>query len=112
SPLACWLYTFILVMLAWVFFRANSIGDAILILDRILSLETFTGLPLAIQQSFRGVAAIGFLFVVEYLQRTNEHPLQIERVPAPVQFVGYLGMVFVVVRYGALDETPFIYFQF
>jgi alginate O-acetyltransferase complex protein AlgI len=107
-----WLITFVGVMLAWVFFRAVTIGDALFILERLLAFETLTALPQAIVASWRGAGAIALLFAAEWMQRDKEHPLQFDKVPITVQQLGFVAMVFFVVGYGAIDETPFIYFQF
>lgn len=109
---AGWLVTFVGVMVAWVFFRAANIDDAFFILGRILNFETLVLLPQAMAESWRGVAAIGVLVAAEWLQRDKEHPLQFDRIPVAVEQLGYVAMVFFVVSYGAVDETPFIYFQF
>jgi D-alanyl-lipoteichoic acid acyltransferase DltB (MBOAT superfamily) len=109
---AGWITTFVAVMSAWVFFRAASIGDAFHILGEVLSFGSLVSIPSAILASPLAFATIIVLVAVEWLQRDKEHPFQIERIPMPVQMVGFVAIVFFVVAYGAVDETPFIYFQF
>ena len=109
---AGWITTFVAVMAAWVFFRAASIGDAFFILGEVLSWSALISIPAAILASPLAFASIIVLVAVEWLQRDKEHPLQFERIPVPVQMAGYIAMVFFVVSYGAVDESPFIYFQF
>ncbi len=100
--------TFMIVTLAWVFFRAETISGAFQYLNIIFSESLFSipDVPLKI---------LFFLFlymVVEWLQRNRDHVLDIAHIPSKMLRIAiYYGIVFLTF-YFAGDLQPFIYFQF
>lgn len=101
--------TFSLVTLAWVFFRSDSIENALLYIQHMFSFQTFN---LAIPaHGLKEIFLIIALVIVEWVQRKKQHGLQIDRLATPWRWVIYLIVALVVVHsFGA--EQPFIYFQF
>lgn len=107
--------TFFITTLAWVFFRAASMGDAIAYLQ---------GIVLRIAERPEGeflkaLVPIGLLLVVmlsaEWIWRRLEYPLQDleERIGSrPVRWGLYLFFIVLMGLYAVTEETPFIYFQF
>lgn len=102
--------TFLLTCLAWVFFRAASVGDALRYLAGIAS-PSLLHPP---EMEFGWYPFIALLFLVaEWLQRERQHALEIEglRLPAPLRWTLYYAIVLLVMFFGG-DQQAFIYFQF
>jgi alginate O-acetyltransferase complex protein AlgI len=118
------LVTFVLVTVAWVFFRAASFSDACYILTHLSSglgrqLGSFAGLKGAL----RGIgftslsllitlASLGILQVVEILQESGRGWEMTERRPAWVRFGAYYAIIVAVLLLGVFGRNEFIYFQF
>jgi len=100
--------TFILVMLAWVFFRAKEVNDAIIVLKKIssFSLSETIKTPLNQIEMLFSLALIIFLLWKElkYFQINTQKTFQ---------FYGLI-VVFITTIYflGVFDTNQFIYFQF
>jgi alginate O-acetyltransferase complex protein AlgI len=121
-----WLYegsqvliTFILVMLAWIFFRANNMSDALYMLQQtpLAITDIYHGLagnmPLEIKSSW-GMAfvVIGVLEAIHLLQRKNNILSLINGRPIYVRWALYYAFVLAIVFFGVFDNRQFIYFQF
>jgi hypothetical protein len=52
------------------------------------------------------------MFAVERLQRERQHGLSIAHLPWVVRRGVYYGLVGVLLLFGSVESTPFIYFQF
>jgi alginate O-acetyltransferase complex protein AlgI len=102
------LLTFHLVCLAWVFFRAESIGDAWQILSKIGS-AIATG---QLAGPLKPLQWIALLLVVEWLAQNHEHGFDRLPLPRPVRWGLYYAMVLVIIYGTPLSYVPFIYFQF
>lgn len=108
--------TFCQVTIAWVFFRAASIGDAWAYLGRMVAPNSWLDAnwhELAADSPRLAIAAIGLLMVVERFQQCETHGLAMRsnRPPRPVRWLLYLILVFGVL-YWSGDPQEFIYFQF
>lgn len=104
------LINFHLVCLAWVFFRANSLQDAILILGKIP--HALIQLQPAIAESGRCLFLVLILVAVEWLYRLKMHPLQNDRWPWFCRWTVYYAIVIAILLLSPVKVTPFIYFQF
>ncbi len=104
------LTTFLLTVLAWIFFRAASMGQAFYILGKIFSPtilvrpEYGLNVPLFI--------SIALLLLIEWVQREKLHPLQIEKVAPVWRWTAYLAMINFIAYNGNFVKQQFIYFQF
>jgi len=58
------------------------------------------------------VVLIGTLFAIEWVQREQVNPLQIERFPQPLRWSCYYAIAIVIFLLAPLHSAPFIYFQF
>lgn len=106
---------FHLVVFAWIFFRAESVGDAFYIVRQI-----FTGLQptLRSEQIHIGLttlivlcSSIVLMELVELLRRANRLQLTVQ--PAWVRWSSYYALVVLIVLFGELQaKGQFIYFQF
>jgi D-alanyl-lipoteichoic acid acyltransferase DltB (MBOAT superfamily) len=105
--------TFILTVVAWIFFRAENIAHALLFIEH-MTLGLFDN-P-AYLQSFDVVRVflwILLLVAVEWLQREKQHALEIGYLKIPRIYkwaIYYLLIVFILFFGGHQQE--FIYFQF
>lgn len=112
--------TFFLVCLAWIFFRANSIADALYILR-----HTFTGwenlsgilgrLPFWMEMRFEfiiGLISIGVLVGVETLERKGSLFSLLNSKPLWIRWSVYYALVLSILLFGEFGFKPFIYFQF
>ena len=108
--------TFHLVVLGWVFFRAESLSDALYVLRhafRGLRLQTSYVLGLGLEQFAIGVAALGFYLIVDSLRRRVNIGDRLSGLPTAVRWALYYGLIFVVLFFAfATDQPEFIYFQF
>ena len=104
------LFTFALTLVAWVFFRAESVKDALLYLSGIFSRTLFTApevLPIEL------LIFITVLITAEWLQREKQHALQFDGIPipGPVKWAVYYSTIATIMVFGG-SQQQFIYFQF
>ncbi len=120
--------TFVLVSLAWVFFRAQTISDAFYIIK-----QSITGLPadlarVIINQNmerlnlvYLGMDKINFLIltvpvimmeIIQYLQYKNGKRNILSAQPAPVRLFAYTALMLSILFFGKFGSQDFIYFQF
>lgn len=107
--------TFSLTVLAWIFFRAESIGHAFTYIGGIfnkslLTMPNFRGLQAAMVTL---ILVAGFM-LVEWLGRDQQYALAKlgSKFSRPVRWVMYSVIIFFIGMYMQTEETPFIYFQF
>ena len=113
------LLTFALVCLGWIFFRAHSLSDACLIVQRIFRdvfyLEGyFLGLT-RLQERPAGTFVLWMIVLValvEWLQRREPHALTVHRWPQALRWAAYLALATAIVLAGTYSTGLFIYFQF
>ena len=102
------LFTFVLIMLTWVFFRAHSLSDALLILQKIGTLsftDTLASPMNSVEMGF-SVFLIAFLLLKEYFYLTIP-------TKSTVRFVVLFGLItFMTYLFGVFSSNQFIYFQF
>ena len=102
--------TFGLTLLAWVFFRANNLHDALSYIGVIMSRSLFT-IPSVFPLSV--IILIGILLVVEWFQREQEHALCFNKYKPHViiRWGSYLTLATIIIAFLGKENT-FIYFQF
>ncbi len=101
--------TFLLTLLAWVFFRAPSLGDAVGYLTRMASVPWAGTVN---ESHLLAVAYCLFLMAVEWVQRERQHALEIHRLPVAARWVIYQVLVLAFLVFGYFGSREFIYFQF
>jgi len=105
--------TFLLVVIGWVFFRADSIGMAFKYLDGMVQFGTLRALYRIFNHQVTWF--ILFMLVVEWTGRRNQHGLEILGFSWNkwLRNIFYFVLAFIVVLY-SINEAPseFIYFQF
>ncbi len=109
--------TFSLVSLAWIFFRANTIQDAFLIIQHIFSASGYSStigeaLLTYLNMSKVGIVSLIFLTTVELFQSRGSIRVMIRQQPAWFRWAGYYLLVMSILLLGKFSDQRFIYFQF
>ena len=104
------LSTFILVCIAWIFFRAENVNHAfdyiahMLVFDFALD-ENIYSVPMGI--------LIVVMFTIEWICRRSNITYLFQMIPQrTARHLAYYTIVMTIVMYGTFSETAFIYFQF
>lgn len=103
--------TFVLMTVAWTFFRANNVEDAIQALGMMCVPTGSLYIP---QTSLLVYILMGMavLLVCDVLQEMHgRHPL-LENKSVVVRFASYLLLIVLILTVGVFDGGQFIYFQF
>lgn len=116
------LVTFSLVSLAWIFFRAQSISDAIYVLSHlftgwgeIFNPDVLMKMPLWDSSRFEwitGLVSIGVLILVEWGERRRSMVEIISAKPAWIRWPAYYFVLLSILLFGHFGTKQFIYFQF
>ena len=117
------LVTFGLVAYAWVFFRANTLADAVFISRHLgsgwrgLGSGQAGGLLLEFSQHYRpelvvAALAVGLMLGVEHWGRHRSPQAWVSRQPVALRWAGYISLTLLIVYLGVFNSTSFIYFQF
>jgi alginate O-acetyltransferase complex protein AlgI len=107
--------TFALTCLAWVLFRAESLGDAWFIYSHFATNWDWRALGTASFGTGQFVPAVGAILALEYLEHANlRYRLgrRLPSLPTVVRWPVYAAAIFVVVMFGVYRSNQFIYFQF
>lgn len=115
--------TFALVCFAWIFFRAQTVGDALYIvghlptgwaqaLDPNLFGDTRTTFGVWARDWWLSIALIGLVIGVQVLQSRGNLRERIARQPWWIRWSLYSAALWGIFLFGALRQTEFYYFQF
>jgi hypothetical protein len=102
------LFSFSLVSLAWVFFRAPSLGKAWAYLGQISLKLPQRGVG---QLLFLGSLLIVFILVEILMKNKDKMPFW-KKVPGPVQAAAYALFLCLIIILAADTSNEFLYFQF
>ncbi|MDR0811172.1 MAG: MBOAT family protein [Paludibacter sp.] len=115
------LLTFLLTVIAWIFFRADTISDAFRYIAKIFSQSLFAKpyvSDILLDRFFPKTdvlalfAMIPLMLVIEWLMRDKQHGLQIDGIRSkPLRWAIYLGVLLLIWVFGG-QQQAFIYFQF
>lgn len=110
--------TFLLVLFAWIFFRANNISHAIQYISGIFSptlfskpfiIEAATGMPIL---PLKILFFIAIFVLIEWIGRNGQHALaHIGKIPRLIRWFIYYILAMTILLYSGKAEQ-FIYFQF
>lgn len=104
------LFIFVLVNMAWVFFRAGSIEDAFMAISKMF---TQPGVPfLSPMAMIFGAMSIAILFVKDFADEFRPGWKLMSSNNKVVSTVTCALLAIYVVLFGVLDSSQFIYFQF
>lgn len=112
--------TFMFVMLAWVFFRANSINEAFYVLGNIFTgindLRTYfvsEGYKIIGGGKIPAVISVLVLVVWDWLSQKQDIITRVTmRNSAVLRYAFYFGLLTALLFLKATDTTDFVYFQF
>ncbi|MBU1873735.1 MBOAT family protein, partial [bacterium] len=109
--------TFHLVLFSWIFFRADSINDAFLIVRNLFSSfdvsTLFSVSGFSAQHFVLSVLSIIVLIAVELFQRNHNIRMWLSARPLILRWAIYYGLIMFILLFGAYDNVnEFIYFQF
>jgi alginate O-acetyltransferase complex protein AlgI len=107
------LFTFSLTVLAWIFFRSETISQAVEYISGIFSTSLFalpSGLSL---KMILVILLIGVSLLVEWVHRTKQHGLEfnLQKTSKSFRWVSYYCLIIAIIWLGGEQEN-FIYFQF
>lgn len=106
------LLTFLLTLFAWIFFRAQSVTEAINIIGTIFS-ASFFEVPDISARAYLVLILIAIFIMIEWIGREGQYA--IENVGSafsrPVRWAVYYSLVFLIFLFAGQGQT-FIYFQF
>ena len=113
-------FTFICVCIGWIFFRAQSIGDAFTIIKTIFAPpNTYTTLGGALssiiltQSKTEFFIVCIFIIIVEIIQIHKDKLLQVfNRTPFVIRWAIYSLLLWVIILAGEFGNTSFIYYSF
>jgi alginate O-acetyltransferase complex protein AlgI len=111
------LITFLLVTLAWIFFRANTISDAFYIVSHLFTgwgssprvIFSFTVAPFELLVA---TGSIMILEIVHLIQRRGSIREMLTHKPLWVRWALYYGAITAILLCGNFGSKQFIYFQF
>ena len=103
------LTTFLLICVAWVFFRAKTITDAVLYLKKIFTNGEFSGQYLDNERyNYELLVMIGLFVLVEWNNKTKVEPISGKRSMLKMALA-----IIAIIAFGTYsDYKEFIYFQF
>ncbi|WEX10804.1 MBOAT family O-acyltransferase [Chelativorans sp. AA-79] len=108
--------TFHLILVSWIFFRADSIGQAVTVMSKIWS--ALPSLPsLATRYPFTadhalGAVLIAVLVVIEVLDERRPMARRLAAAPVALRWGAYYACIFSLVLLGRWQAGEFIYMQF
>ena len=102
-------YTFFIVLVAWIFFRAGTVEIAWHYVMRMIDIDLFS-----VPNRFRyPLIFIGPFVLLEWLQRKKHHFLDITGFKPIIQIVFGTMIILMIALFGVfVDKSQFIYFQF
>lgn len=107
-----WLIVFGLTCLAWVFFRAPSVSDAMTVLQRIVTFQG-TGLYFGDKGIFLfGVMGLFILLLHDYIMEFKPNYQFLYHRSPIVRYAAIVILMMFITTFGVFDNSQFIYFQF
>lgn len=116
SDVISMLFTFGLTVISWIFFRAESVSNALLYLKKIASPSLFTMPSLSIIPDKPSIIIVVFLLIfilAEWMSRMSNHPLESIDLffPKPIRWTVYVILFLTTILFSG-EAQDFIYFQF
>jgi len=106
------IFTFSLICITWVFFRASNITDAISILSKIIRFEGpfYPGNPK--DHFYYACVAIMALMFFEFITEYKPHLYKLLPNNLVTRYCYYTLIAMIIMLFGVFSEGQFIYFQF
>lgn len=107
-------FTFTLICFSWIFFRANSLSDAVYIITHLFPLNA--GAVFAVFGKYQLFCAAFFILLfaaIQYFARGDTALSRLFYRRRSVRYLCYLSLFALIMMFGVTgNETAFIYFQF
>lgn len=110
TAIAGWATTMAVVFLGWAFFRADSLGAALEIIQGMFRIDGWGAGSLETLGVF--VAGLLIMLVIDIPQFVSDRQEVLLATPWLVRGLSYVSLVMLIVLRNPSVETPFIYFQF
>ena len=104
------LITFFLTTIGWIFFRANTVGQAVEYIEKLFG-KSLLHSPTYITGMSKTLGFTAILLIVEWLQRNKKHGLELSFNNHFLKWIIYYATIAVILEFGANSQS-FIYFQF
>lgn len=104
------LITFLLAVIGWIIFRAETIGQTWEIMRGIVDMSLFS-MPMMISGLKRTLFFIAILLLVEWVDRNEEHAFSLSRIPQWARIIVIYVLVLCMLEFMGHSQS-FIYFQF
>jgi len=106
--------TIVLSWFAWIFFRANSLQDAFLIIERLFEFAPGSKLNLFYFPTdfYAAVSTLILLFIIELLEERYGLWEKLQRIPKTFKWVLLILVILSVFILGKWEDIDFLYFQF
>lgn len=109
-------FTFFLVCFAWIFFRANNLGEALFVIDNILNMDVGYN-QFYLEAKMTGISMLNFILCFFYLTFLTFVELTDLKIHHPskklfLRFLFYYFILFSIIFFGVDGKEAFIYFQF
>lgn len=99
--------TLLIVLFSWIFFRSNSMTDAIQFIEYMVTKDW-----IVYPEFKKSMIYVVVVLAAEWLQRSKQHVLQIQHLPRWIRWGIYYVIIYMIFMYGNTGHVPFIYFQF
>tara|TARA_R100000935_G_scaffold1517_1_gene4873 strand:+ start:54448 stop:55899 length:1452 start_codon:yes stop_codon:yes gene_type:complete len=109
------LLTFLLTVIAWVFFRAENLTQAIHFLNNMFSADLLSIPEYAFRKRIYPILSLLMFFIsIEWFGRRDQYAIATikKKIIFPLRWTFYAFIVFLIGMFMQTEETPFIYFQF
>ena len=101
--------TFLFATVAWIFFRADNIGQAFSYIGKIFA-KSLMATPNANEGTISPLLLI--MLAVEWFQRDKQHGLEDLKMHPVLRWMIYYAIILGIIFYGAFGNRNYIYFQF
>ncbi len=105
-------FTFFLVCFAWIFFRANSISDAFLIVKNLFDYSSVDIGIMTINELLLSFFFIAILLILDIKTKLENISVMLDRTNKILRWGLYLLFIFGILYFGKYNVQEFIYFQF
>jgi D-alanyl-lipoteichoic acid acyltransferase DltB (MBOAT superfamily) len=104
------LITLIIIMIAWVFFRANSLNEALIYINETFSKSLFTIPEIRPKMT---ILSVFIFFIIEWFGRENQYAISLLGIKwiKPLRWAFYYSIILIIFFFAG-KQQEFIYFQF
>lgn len=104
------LFCFVIVSFAWIFFRANNVNDAFLIIEKIFTQQ---GQLFVDELSFAlGFAGLFILMIKDFKDNFNINIHFMHSKNVVIRYISVVALITYIILFGSFGSGQFIYFQF